>query len=438
MNEAPRSHMRPRTNADTRRAQGYTPTARAGRRPQPTRGGGVPRNMVPACIAAVILVVFIGAGIYFWNNQPINVTLNGKAAQVPKNAKPADLIKASGNTYNAGNLVSVTGNVITAGDGYPYSIKLNGEDIANQDVTSFVAHQGDNIELGNGVDKLEDYSVTSTKTEPKLALDGTWGSLAYVSQWGKEGTTEKRTGSISGETAEVVTEEVQDCVVSIRNPKPDDDKKIVALTFDDGPSDYTQRYLDILNSHNIKATFFCLGPHVESYKDHAMAIVNQGSQIASHTYNHEQLAKLDAEDLQKEHKSAFAAIADVTGVNTTVFRPPYGDYRQGTWAKSGGLATVSVLWTQDSEDWRRPGVDAIVKNSLKGIGPGSIILMHDGGGNRDQDLEALPQIIETLQQQGYSFVTIDELMQSDSTIPKDIATGNATMPADAVWPTEVK
>ena len=127
----------------------------------------------------------------------------------------------------------------------------------------------------------------------------------------------------------------------------------------------------------------------------------------------------------------------MTGVNTTAFRPPYGDFNEKAWLNSGGLASVSVIWNQDSEDWRRPGVDAIVANSEKGVTSGSIILMHDGGGNRDQDVEALPRIIEDLQGQGYEFVTVSELMQSDDSIPDDIAAGNATMPDDATWPTEI-
>ena len=82
-------------------------------------------------------------------------------------------------------------------------------------------------------------------------------------------------------------------------------------------------------------------------------------------------------------------------------------------------------------------MDAIVKNSLANVKSGSIILMHDGGGNRDQDVEALPKIIESLQGAGYTLVTIDELMASDSTIPKSIKTGDAKMPRGVTWPTEL-
>ena len=96
-----------------------------------------------------------------------------------------------------------------------------------------------------------------------------------------------------------------------------------------------------------------------------------------------------------------------------------------------------MLWNQDSLDWKRPGVDAIVANATKSVTSGSIILMHDGGGPRDQDVQALPQIIEKLQADGYQFVTVSELMQSDSSIPADIAAGTATMPDGSTWPTEI-
>ena len=99
---------------------------------------------------------------------------------------------------------------------------------------------------------------------------------------------------------------------------------------------------------------------------------------------------------------------------------------------------MSVLWNQDSLDWKRPGVDAIVENSTKNVTSGSIILMHDGGGNRDQDVEALPKIIEKLQAEGYEFVTVTELMKSDSSIPADVAAGDAAMPDGCVWPTQIK
>jgi peptidoglycan/xylan/chitin deacetylase (PgdA/CDA1 family) len=128
---------------------------------------------------------------------------------------------------------------------------------------------------------------------------------------------------------------------------------------------------------------------------------------------------------------------EVTGVDTTIVRPPYGDFNQNSWLMSQGAMSASILWNQDTRDWEVPGVDAIVNNALNSIQPGSIILMHDGGGNRDQDVEALPRIIEQLQANGYRLVTISELLASDPDIPAEIAAGNAKMPEGTVWSTEI-
>ena len=167
------------------------------------------------------------------------------------------------------------------------------------------------------------------------------------------------------------------------------------------------------------------------------AIHNQGSQIASHTQSHQQLTAVDATVVQSEVRDAFSAISSASVPATTVIRPPYGDFTNDTWLASGGTLSASVIWNLDSEDWRLPGADAIVSNCTNGAYSGAIILMHDGGGNRDQDLEALPRIIETLQARGYRFVTLSELMASDGRIPADVAAGNAAMPEGCVWPTEL-
>ncbi|MBP3885041.1 MAG: polysaccharide deacetylase family protein [Olsenella sp.] len=395
------------------------------------------QNRAPVVIASALVAALVVGGTVMWNTRPVDIKLNGRDARARIGATLVDAQRDNDLSVRPGNYVSVSGKVLREGEGTPLSARVDGSDLSAADVEKYRIKGGETIEISDGKDRVEEYTATETRTQPKLRMDGDGTALAYVSQWGREGVTERRTGKETGETADVVTQETQDCIVYLRNVSPDDDRKVVALTFDDGPSTYTQRYLDILSSAGAKATFFCLGQMIDKYPDLAKAIVDQGSQIASHTYAHQRLSKLDAETLQSEHGESFQRIRDAAGVSTTVFRPPYGEYNESCWLRSAGLASVSVLWTQDSRDWARPGADEIVTNSLVNIKPGSIVLMHDGGGDRDQDLEALPKIIKALKDQGFEFVTIDELMQSDSTIPKDIATGNATIPDDAVWPTEI-
>lgn len=149
------------------------------------------------------------------------------------------------------------------------------------------------------------------------------------------------------------------------------------------------------------------------------------------------LPKQDADTIKSELTKAFDSIASATGVTTSMFRPPYGAFTGDCWIESGGVASVSVIWSKDSEDWRKPGIEKIVSNATDNIRSGDIILMHDGGGNRDEDVEALPKIIDTLHNAGYTFVTVSDLMKSGSTIPADIAVGTETMPSWAVWPNEL-
>lgn len=441
-----RSGARPRNSAGTRLAGGMAVLASGitggsrssglNRRRSAPSGA---RNVIVGIVAVAIVAII---GVLLWSNRKVEITLNGTATSIRVGSTCEQVIQTAELSPKAGNLVSVSGKRLEEGAGYAYTAKLAGNELSEDDAKNYRVSPGDELDISDGGDRMEDYDVQVMTEDPQLEMGGdAWGNLSYVSQWPKAGSYEMRTGKQSGETARGDTiEETQNAVVSVHQISPDDDsRKLVALTFDDGPAEkYTDAYLDILDKYGIHATFFNLGQNVEEYPDLAKKICDRGSEVMSHTYQHQQLSLLDSEALQKEFSSTFSTIESTTGVKTTGFRPPYGDFTEKAWLNSGGLASVSVLWNQDSLDWKRPGVDAIVENSTKNVTSGSIILMHDGGGNRDQDVEALPQIIEKLQNEGYEFVTVSELMKSDSSIPADIANGDATMPDGCVWPTKIK
>ncbi|WP_265590429.1 polysaccharide deacetylase family protein [Granulimonas faecalis] len=398
-----------------------------------------PKKRNRAILVIVLVFALIGAmALVSWLNRSVTFSLNGSDATVKVGTTIKQLMADKGLSYTPGDMLSVKGEVLKQGEGNPFSAKVGDSDLSVDDARAYRIQGGETIELGDGTDTTEPYTTQVQEEQPKLVMDGTWGAVSYVSQWGQVGKVEMRTGSISGETAQGdVIQEVQNCVITVRNVEPKDGEKLVALTFDDGPSEYTQKYLDILKQYDAKATFFNLGENIANYPDQAKAIVDAGCQLASHTQTHQQLPTLGAEKLQSELKATFDEIEKATGVKTTVIRPPYGDFKERTWLESGGLMSLSVLWNQDSLDWKRPGASTIVDNSLVNITPGSIILMHDGGGNRDQDVEALPTIIQRLQADGYKLVTVDELLASDPNVPEDIATGDATVPEGCVWPTEL-
>ncbi len=419
----------------------------ADRRRPGRAGGGLGIDLgfelpgISTIVGALVVVVIAASAIFAWSNRSVDIKINGSNASVKVGSTLEDIISSKRLAVTAGDLISVGGNVIRQGQGYAYSATVNGEEISPDKAGDYRAASGDDLSISDGADKCEDYEVTTVEEQPKLEMGGdAWGNITYISQWPKVGKREVRTGKVSGETADGdVIQETQNCVVTVHQISPDDkSRKLIALTFDDGPADpYTEKYISILNQYGIHATFFNLGENIKEYPELCKKIVESGNELMSHTQQHQQLTALDAASLQSEFSTAFEQINATAGIQTTSFRPPYGDFKETTWLKSGGLASLSVLWNLDSEDWRRAGADSIVSKSTTGAFSGAIILMHDGGGDRSQDVEALPRIIETLQSEGYEFVTVGELMRSDSSIPSDIANGYATMPEDSVWPTEI-
>jgi peptidoglycan/xylan/chitin deacetylase (PgdA/CDA1 family) len=397
------------------------------------------RSNSAVIVTAIVLLSALAIFIVFWTHRPISITVDGSDATVQVGSSLASIAKARHVSVKPGDFVSVSGDVLTEGEGEPFSAKVNGSDLSHDQMASYKARSHDSIEFDDGADITEDYDVQIQEQQPVLKMEGGYGAVSYVKQWGQVGKTELRTGKVSGTTAEGDTlQEVQDCIIEMHNVKPDNNQKLVALTFDDGPAEtYTEQYLDILAKYDAKATFFFLGDSITEHPDLAKRVADAGMQVCSHTDTHQDLTTLSSSKLREEIGSTFSTIKDATGVETTTIRPPYGSFKEKTWLDSQGTISASIIWNMDSGDWRLQGSESIVANATSGIQPGYIILMHDGGGDRSQDVEALPQILQTLQAQGYRFVTLSELLSSDSSIPADVASGNATMPEGAVWPTQI-
>ena len=185
----------------------------------------------------------------------------------------------------------------------------------------------------------------------------------------------------------------------------------IALTFDDGPSPgYTDAILAILHLHRVRATFFMLGVWVQRYPDLARAVVRSGCAVGDHTWGHPDLTRLSNDQIIWQLTTTRDTIQQVTGVRPTLFRPPYGAYTFRVLDIAASLKLSSIVWNVDPKDWARPGSDAIINRVLSTTQNGSIILLHDGGGNRSQTIAALPTIIEQLEARGFVFVTIPELL----------------------------
>nr|BBH91417.1 hypothetical protein KTC_61680 [Thermosporothrix sp. COM3] len=185
----------------------------------------------------------------------------------------------------------------------------------------------------------------------------------------------------------------------------------IALTFDDGPHpQYTPQVLQILKRYNIKATFFCLGQMIQENPDLVRQEHQAGHVVASHSWSHPDLTTLSMDQLQKELKNTSDLIYNTIGERPTLVRPPYGSYNNNVVQVANSLSEKIIIWDVDTNDWQRKGVDSIVNTAFQEAGKGSIILMHDAGGERSQTIAALPRIIEGLKARGYSFVTVPELL----------------------------
>ena len=194
--------------------------------------------------------------------------------------------------------------------------------------------------------------------------------------------------------------------------------KVVALTFDDGPDPaYTPAILDILKEYDIPATFFMVGRHVERYPGLARRIADEGHSLGNHTWSHRSLVPLSADYTRMEIMRTHEMIEQVTGVTPKFFRPPRGIYSAFALDLLRKEGYTTVLWNLTSQDWAELPAGRIAAQVLNRTGPGSILLFHDSGnlisaegGDRMNTLRALPLVIEGLQEEGYRFLTIEELV----------------------------
>ena len=198
-------------------------------------------------------------------------------------------------------------------------------------------------------------------------------------------------------------------------------RKVVALTFDDGPGKDTASILSILKQNDVPATFFVVGREVQASPQLVADEVGQGHQIGIHTWTHPDLTKLAAAAQQREIGDTQNAIINASGVASRLFRAPYGAVSPSVIATAEKNKLLSVLWEADTNDWQQPDAATIVQRVMSQVTPGSIILLHDGGGDRTNTVAALPTIIRELKKQGYGFATVGDLVVSDPPTASDMS-----------------
>lgn len=190
-------------------------------------------------------------------------------------------------------------------------------------------------------------------------------------------------------------------------------RKIVALTFDDGPhKKYTKEILDILKLNDVKATFFFVGKNAEFYPGVVKLAYRNGNIIGNHTYSHYYLTSLSDEAIEQELIRTSQIIYNIISVQPVFFRPPYGACSARSSKVLQRMGFISIGWSDMVNDYdvTQMTPEKIVEGILKYARPGVIIGMHDGGGNRENTVKALPVIISALKAKGYEFLTMSELL----------------------------
>ena len=189
-------------------------------------------------------------------------------------------------------------------------------------------------------------------------------------------------------------------------PTPIVANKTIALTFDDGPGPYTEKLLDILDKYDAKATFFLIGSKVSGQASVVRNIQARGHQLGNHSWSHPELPKLSVDQIAGEIDRTNEAIRQATGVKPSILRPPYGAVNGVVLEQLRLRNMSSILWSVDTRDWADRNSQIVCSRAVAGARPGAVILMHD---IHQTSVNAVPCILSSLKQQGYSFVTIQRL-----------------------------
>ena len=186
---------------------------------------------------------------------------------------------------------------------------------------------------------------------------------------------------------------------------PEDEIKYVALTFDDGPSPRcTPQLLDGLKARDVRATFFVVGCQVEKDPDIVVRMAAEGHQVGNHSYDHKELDKLSVREAAEDMEKNDALLRRLLGAGDYWVRPPYGLLSE---SERQALAVPVIGWSLDTEDWKSKNTEKILDILYRQVSDGDIILLHDRYLN---SVSAALQAIDHLQQQGYRFVTVSELL----------------------------
>ncbi|WP_141578076.1 polysaccharide deacetylase family protein [Actinomadura sp. WMMA1423] len=187
--------------------------------------------------------------------------------------------------------------------------------------------------------------------------------------------------------------------------------KCVALTFDDGPGEYTTRLLDTLKKNGVRATFFMLGENVGAHRAVVRRMVLDGQEVANHTWSHPDLTTLSSAEVRSQIQRTQKAVKDASGVAPTLVRPPYGSVNKRV---ERAVGMPLILWSVDTLDWRYRDVARDTRVGVKEPKTGGIVLFHD---IHKPSVDSIPKVVDGLRRRGFTFVTVSELLMGRRLVP---------------------
>jgi len=351
---------------------------------------------------SIVLVLLILAEVTFYQFYYfVPITLNGAKLNAKKGQSLEGFLGQKNRLPKYGNLLDVEGRVIPGKKGNLPVIKVNGK-ISN---LSHAIESDEEIVSEEGTDKSEKVVEKIEEVQSKIVYKGK-GAFIYVIRKGRPGIRMIKRGQVSGKVVYgkwLVTP--LDYTIGQTNIRY---RKVVALTFDDGPSKYTSLIMKILKDNKVKASFFVLGQNIRKRPALLKQMARRHYTIGNHTFSHV-LLKNSSAKIKQELKATDEEILKAAGKNNEWIRPPEGVLNSSAINFILKEGYKISLWNIDTVDWRRPSPKKIKERVLSQLKPGQVILMHDGGGNRMNTAAALPEIIKNVKQAGYRFVTLDEL-----------------------------
>jgi peptidoglycan/xylan/chitin deacetylase (PgdA/CDA1 family) len=347
-----------------------------------------------AVLTIVVLLALAGAGVaaayvVLWRQETIPIVVQGADEKVATGATLGEAADRFSLHPEAGDLLDVQGDVLRTGE-YPGQILVNGRAVPS--TTELV--EGDAIRVSDGEDRREPSSMSFVRIRAGMPADPQF-TLART-----PGEQELERGRISGKIVPS----------GFHATGPSRTPKAVALTFDDGPSPYTPRILNVLARLHARATFFVIGQQAKAYPRLVRRELAAGMEVGSHSYSHPYQPPFDRQPhamILQEIERGRSVVADL-GRPPTLFRPPGGSFSPYVVEAAGSFGERIVLWNVDPTDWRAGTTSSqITRRVLGAVRPGSIVVLHDGGGDRSATIQALSRIIRGIRRMGLQLAPID-------------------------------